>query len=153
MGGEEIENVRLVFLQDQVGLVPSEEYPDVAANLLVGGYDSPALRELAGYPRNDPRGASDLWIQAREELGKPFEDDGVARHILVTSWLSEIVGGTLAPRTGAGLIFGMGWLVLGKPTELDHLVALMDDWDDMPQKQEVIDTQIVDAALRALTVW
>lgn len=153
MSGEEIESVRLVFLQDQVGLLPSEQYPDVAANLLVGGYDSPALRELAGYPPNDPRGARDLWIQARKELGKPFEDDGVARRILVRSWLSEIVGGTLAPRTGVGLVFGKGWLVLGQPPELDHLVALMDDWDDMPQKRDVIGTQIMDAARQALTVW
>jgi hypothetical protein len=63
-------------------LLPCEQYPDVAANLLVGGYDSPALRELAGHPRHDLQGAIELWIHAREELGKPFEDDGVARRIL-----------------------------------------------------------------------
>lgn len=66
-------NVRLMFLRDQVGLVPSENYPDVAAELLVKGYDSPSLRELAGHLRNDPRGAADLWVQVREELGKPYE--------------------------------------------------------------------------------
>ena len=153
MSGEKTEGIRLVFLQDQVGLLPSEQYPDVAANLLLGGYDFPALRELAGYPRNDPRGACDLWIQARKELEKPVEDDGVARHILVRRWLGEIVGGSLAPRTGVGLVFGEGWLLLGQPTELDHLVALMDDWDDMPQKRDVIGTQIMDAARHALTVW
>jgi len=43
--------------------------------------------------------------------------------------------------------------VLGQPTELDHLVALMDDWDDMPQKRDVIGTRIMDAARQALTVW
>lgn len=145
--------MRLVFLQDQVGLLPSDQYPDVAANLLVGGYDSPALRELAGYSRSDPRGACDLWIQARQELGKPFDDDSVARHLLVGSWLREIVDGTLAPRTGLGLIFGKGWLALGQPTELDHLVALMDNWDDMPQNREDICSRIMDAAHRALIVW
>lgn len=72
-------------LRDQIGLVPSEQYPDIAADLLMGGCDSSALRELAGYPRSDPRGARDLWIQARQELGKPFEG------------------------------FGKGWLVLGSP--------------------------------------
>jgi hypothetical protein len=153
MNGEESESVRLVFLRDQIGLVPSEQYPDVAADLLVGGYDSSALRELAGYPRSDPRGARDLWIQARQELGKPFEDDSVARRILVRSWLREIVDGTLAPRTGVGLIFGEGWLALDQPTELDHLVGLMDDWDDMPRNREDICGRIMDAAQRALTVW
>jgi hypothetical protein len=153
MNEEDIESVRLVFLQDQVGLLPREQYPDIAANLLVGGYDSPALRELAGHPRNDPLGASDLWIQARGELGKPFEDDGLARRILVRSWLSAISGGTLAPRTGVGLVFAEGWLELGQPSELNQLVALMDDWDDMPQQRDATESQIMGAALQTLAAW
>lgn len=153
MNDRETDSVRLVFLRDQIGHVPSEQYPDIAADLLVRGYDSSALRELAGYPCSDPLGARDLWLQARQELGKSFEDDSVARRILVRSWLHEIVDGTLTPRTGVGLIFGEGWLALGQPTELDHLVVLMDDWDDLPRNREDICGQIVAAAHRALTVW
>lgn len=153
MSGVEIESVRLVFLRDQFGLTASEQYPDIAANLLVAGYDSPTLRELAGYPRCDPRGARDLWIQTRQELDKPFEDDGVARRVLVRTWLGEIVEGKLPARTGVGLIFGQGWLELGQPTELDYLVALMDDWDDMPQKRDDICGLIIDAAHEALVDW
>ncbi|SDS94338.1 hypothetical protein SAMN04489743_1272 [Pseudarthrobacter equi] len=153
MDGRETDSVRMVFLRDQIGHVPSKQYPDIAADLLVHGYDSPALRELAGHPRSDPLGARDLWLQARQELGRPFEDDSVARRVLVRNWLHEIVDGTLAPRTGAGLTFREGWLALGQPTELDHLVVLMDDWDDMPRNREDICGQIVAAARTALTVW
>lgn len=57
MTDEEMEKAGLVFIRDQAGLIPSEQFPDIAADLLVSGHDSPALRELAGYPRNDPWGA------------------------------------------------------------------------------------------------
>ena len=153
MSREEIESVRLYFLRDQVGLIPSEQYPDVAADLLVDGYDSPSLRELAGHPRNDPRGAGDLWVQVREELGKPFEDDRDVRRTLVRHWLQQIVDGILEPYIGTNLVLGQAWHELGQPMELNYLVALRDDWDDMPQSREDICSKIVDAAHEVLIDW
>lgn len=120
---QETGNVRLMFLRDQVGLVPSEKYPDVAADLLVEGYDSPSLRELAGHLRNDPRGAADLWGQVREELGRPYEDDGDARRVLVRHWLRQIVDGVLEPYIGTNLILGHAWHELGQPTELNYRLS------------------------------
>lgn len=146
-------NVRLMFLRDQVGLVPSENYPHVAAELLVEGYDSPSLRELAGHLRNDPRGAADLWVQVREELGKPYEDDGEARRALVRHWLQQIVAGVLEPYSGTNLILGHAWHELGQPAELNYLVVLRDDWDDMPQSREDISTKIVETAHEVLIDW
>ncbi|GGI00417.1 hypothetical protein GCM10007170_37510 [Arthrobacter liuii] len=145
--------MRLMFLRDQVGLVPSENYPDVAADLLVEGYDSPTLRELAGHLRNDPRGAADLWVQVREELGKPYEDDGEARRALVRHWLQQIVAGVLEPYNGANLILGHAWHELGQPAELNYLVVLRDDWDDMPQSREDISNKIVETAHEVLMDW
>ncbi|MFC8521477.1 hypothetical protein ACFVVC_04735 [Pseudarthrobacter sp. NPDC058196] len=150
---QETGNVRLMFLRDQVGLVPSENYPDVAADLLVEGYDSPSLRELAGHLRNDPRGAADLWVQVREELGRPYEDDGDARRALVRHWLQQIVDGVLDPYLGTNLILGHAWHELGQPTELNYLVVLRDDWDDMPQSREDICNKIVEAAHEVLIDW
>jgi len=149
----EIESVALVFLRDQLGLTASEQYPDIAADLLVAGYDSAVLRELAGYSRSDPLGARYLWIQTRQELDKPFEDEETARHILVRTWLGEIDGGALEPRTGVGLIYRQGWLELGRPTELDYFVGLMDDWDDMPQNRDNICDLIIAAARETLAFW
>jgi hypothetical protein len=153
MNLEGIGNVRLLFLRDQVGLIPSEEYPDVAAGLLVEGYDSPSLRELAGHTRHDPRAAGDLWVQVREELGKPYENDGDARRDLVRHWLQQIVDGVLEPYMGTNLILGHAWHELGQPAELNYLVVLRDDWDDMPQRREDICNKIVDAAQEVLIYW
>lgn len=57
MTDEEMEKAGLVFLRDQAGLIPSEQFPDIAADLRVSGHDSTALRELVGYPRHGPWGA------------------------------------------------------------------------------------------------
>lgn len=53
-------------------------------------------------------------------------------HELVRSWLREMDEGAIASHTAVGLVFAEGWLELGQPTGLDGLIALMDDWDDMP---------------------
>lgn len=52
------------------GRLAPDQLPDVAAAWLSGStWDSPALRELAGHPRNDLDGIRTLWAQARTELG------------------------------------------------------------------------------------
>lgn len=126
------EDVRLIFLRVQTGLFPVEALPDAATELLVRGYDRPALRELAGHPRNDSRGAMDLWLTVRDELGVPSQGDAEARWILVREWMTRMVDGSLDPVEGARSILRHGWVELGQPVELNGLVALLDDWDDMP---------------------
>jgi hypothetical protein len=144
------EDFRMVFLRDQVGLLPVEAFPDVAADLLVRGCDSPALREVAGHPRNDPRGTRDLWAIVREELGIPDEDDAEARWILVRDWTSRIVDGSLDPVEGARAILGCGWFELGQPEELTGFLALMDDWDEMPSRRTETKTRLIAMAREVL---
>lgn len=153
MSSGDIGIVRLIFLLDQFGLIPSEHYPDVAADLLVGGYDSPALRELAGHPKSDPRGAGDLWIQARDELGKPFEDDSDARRTLARHWLQEIVDGILDPRTGAARVIDVAWFALGQPPALNSLVADLDFWDELPERRDEIRHALLVHAQTVLDTW
>ncbi|VXC22570.1 hypothetical protein [Arthrobacter sp. 8AJ] len=153
MSAEEIESVRLLFLRDQVGLIPPEQYSEIAADLLVDGYDSPALRELAGYPRNDPQGTHDLWSQVRDELDKPFEDDGLARRMLVRRWLQQIVDGILDPYTGADLILGLAWFALGRPAVLNPLVAGRDDWEELPERRDMLQRELRNDARAILESW
>ncbi|WP_160318934.1 hypothetical protein [Arthrobacter sp. ERGS1:01] len=51
------------------------------------------------------------------------------------------------------MVFGEGWLELRHPKALNHLVCLMDDWDDMPQTRDVISGKIIAAAREALVYW
>ncbi|CAM5259552.1 hypothetical protein SHIRM173S_09563 [Streptomyces hirsutus] len=48
----------------------------LAAHALVDGFDSPALRELAGLPRrSDETEIRGLYVQALHELGIPLPDE------------------------------------------------------------------------------
>src|SRR5690349_10843986 len=60
---------RAIFLSEQAGLIPPHELPDLATELLVLGYDTPSLRELAGLPTGDRAESADLWNAVRDELG------------------------------------------------------------------------------------
>lgn len=48
-----IVRARVILLCEQRGLIPSDELPDFATELLVLGCDTPSLRELAGLPKGD----------------------------------------------------------------------------------------------------
>ncbi|HEU0240872.1 MAG TPA: hypothetical protein VFR11_16550 [Micromonosporaceae bacterium] len=53
-------------------LVPTrtDEMPFLAAKLLAAGYDTPALRQAAGFTaKDDPRDIRDAFREALEELG------------------------------------------------------------------------------------
>lgn len=132
----EPDDVIMIFVREQTGWLPVEALPDVAADLLVRGYDSPALRELAGHPRSDSRGARDLWAMVRDELGVPYKDDAEALWMLVREWASRMVDESLDPVEGANAILGWGWFELGQPDELTGFVALMDDWEEMPSHRD-----------------
>lgn len=100
MSAGDNENVRLIFLGDQVGLLPPHRHPDIAVSLLGFGFDSEALRKLAARSPKEPREAKTLWAQVRTDLGKPYEDDNVARRVLGKNWLSLIARETHTPRSG-----------------------------------------------------
>lgn len=144
------DDVRMIFVREQTGHLPVEALPDVAADLLVLGYDSPALRELAGHPRNDSRGARDLWAMVRDEVGVPYEDDAEARWMLVREWASRMVDGSLDPVEGANAILGCGWFELGQPVELNGFVALMDDWEEMPSHRAETKAMLIVSAREVL---
>lgn len=52
----------------QVGMLPIEDLPMLAAAWLTAGLDTPTLRELAGL-RSDDRSAAGLWPDVLAELG------------------------------------------------------------------------------------
>ncbi|MDQ0693203.1 hypothetical protein QF047_004163 [Arthrobacter sp. W4I7] len=149
MSCEKLDSGQLVFLKDQVGLFRSDQLPDLAADLLVRGYDSPSLRELAGRPRNDPAGARDLWLQVRAELNRPVEDDDLARRRLIRYWLCQIADG-IDPISAASLLYTHGWMALDRPEFLKVLVDHLDNWIDMPQISEEEMSRKLAAAARAI---
>ncbi|MDP9906697.1 MULTISPECIES: hypothetical protein [Arthrobacter] len=136
MESQTIVRARAIFLCEQTGLIPPHELPDFATELLVLGYDTPSLRELAGLPKGDRADAADMWNAVRDELSVRHEDDEDAAKFLLKYWAQEIVEGRIDVLPGSRLMCRVGWFPLGQPTELNELVNLLDVWDEMPQRRE-----------------
>ncbi|MER6148250.1 hypothetical protein [Streptomyces hirsutus] len=79
-------------------VLPPSELPMLAAHALVDGFDSPALRELAGLPRrSDETEIRDLYVQALHELGIPLPDEETAGRYLLVSLAFGLAKGELSP--------------------------------------------------------
>ncbi|MBT2534554.1 hypothetical protein J7E83_20965 [Arthrobacter sp. ISL-48] len=141
---------RAIFLCEQTGLIPPHELPDYATELLVLGYDSPTLRELAGLPKGDRTDAADMWDIVRDELSVRYEDEEEAARFLLKYWAQEVVDGRIDVLMGSRLMYRAGWFPLGQPTELHELVNLLDDWDDMPQRHERTASELLHFARKLL---
>jgi hypothetical protein len=136
MDGQSTVRARAIFLCEQTGQIPPHELPDFATELLVLGYDSPTLRELAGLPKGDRTDALDMWNIVRDELSVRYEDEEEAAMFLLNYWAQEIVDGRIDVLTGSRLMYRDGWFPLGQPMELYELLYLLDVWDDLPQRRE-----------------
>ena len=130
------ERARAIFLCEQTGLIPAHELPDFATELLVLGYDTPSLRELAGLPTGDRSDSADMWNAVRDELSVRHEDEAEAARFLLKYWAQETVEGRIDILAGSRLMNRVGWFPLRQPAELNELVYLLDLWDEMPQRRE-----------------
>jgi len=143
MDNQTRDRARSIFAREQTGLIPPHELPDFATELLVLGYDSSSLRELAGLPKGDRSDAAELWETVREELGIPREADEAAPRFLLKHWAREITDGRLDVLQGSRLMLRVGWFPLGQPKELNLLWGLLDDWDEIPRLRDQIASELL----------
>jgi hypothetical protein len=94
----------VVFSAWRVRLLDARGLPDIAAELIAAGLDSPSLVELAGldFAPFDPRDASDLLVAVFEELELPPPDlvDALKTATLIVAWAVE-AGRLLPPYAAA----------------------------------------------------
>lgn len=99
----------------------------------MAGFDSPALRELAGLGRREEPEAHGLFDRVIDELELASTlptDPTAARWALVRWWCQLIVGGELAPEVAGRLIWFDRWNELGYPDALRPLVGWVSEWKD-----------------------
>lgn len=93
----------------ELGLVSSDQLPDIATAGLIEGYESQALTALAaqfGEPY-DPVGVERLWTDALDELDLPLPGRLNAAKILVRAYARLVADGELPPQLGASKIVGV----------------------------------------------
>ncbi|MFF0887457.1 hypothetical protein [Streptomyces sp. NPDC003456] len=131
-------------------VLPPAELPMLAAQALVDGCDSPALRELAGLPgRSDEREIRELFVQALHELGVPLPDEETAGRRLLVDLAAGLATAELSPEDVAGQLSMT--VAARTPEEMRFLsvaVARGEDTgaDELPRWEEALR-----AAARTLT--
>jgi hypothetical protein len=136
---------RLV-IEDQ----PTEELLDLAADALVRGIDTPALRQLAGTLRTEVRDARDRFLRAVEELGWRRPADEAARRTLVRYWAEQMLAGKLTPYEASRLIWKKASWQLPQDADLMVFVGLASEWEDHPDYREDLEIQMLDEAQRII---
>jgi len=104
MGLMDLETAFALFEADQIWV---ESLPEIAAEALAEGSDSPSLRLLAGMAPFDPRDARNLFLMAMQELGIPRPDSHQAA-LVAARWLAtQCLNGAMSLADGCGRIWGI----------------------------------------------
>ena len=129
----------------------AENLPDVAGDALVAGYDSPALRELAGLRGGDSEELRKLFRKALQELNEPLPAPSEAGLSLARRIASEIVKGTIRPYEGARQIW---WKIYVRFPDLEELVVFVgcaSEWEDDRRHREDYERDIVEESRKLLS--
>src|SRR3954451_22552697 len=106
MNNSEPEPLELASWQMALDELVLDQLPNLGADALVRGLDSPSLRLLAGQTHYDsPLDSRDLFVAALDEMGieEPQESDAAWRLIRLTA--SRVVAGTIDPLAGSEYIW------------------------------------------------
>ena len=101
--------LQLVEARWRVGYIRTSELPSLAGDLLAGGLDAPALRELAAVSSGEPALARQTFERALRELGQGGMTATGAALALADEFAERLLAGTLAPRTAARAISLLRW--------------------------------------------
>jgi hypothetical protein len=134
------------------GELASDELPMVAADALVEGQDTPALRQRAGLSRSEGREARDLLAQVLDDLGLPSRRTRSGRIWEMARWYAELIlSGAIEPIAGAHAIaWHAGSLVF--PKTFATFAYLADLWQDRAFERVQLERAIIQEARHMLTL-
>ena len=134
-------------------IVCDADLPELAAQWLIAGYDSPLLRELAGFTRRDAMEASQLVAEVLAELGHPivtsdfpYEDLPWRGYWEGIWWAVDQMDKTHSPYASTQYVLE----ILGDVTDLwepgrgNELMQLLRDWNENRDERRALDDKLRD---------
>jgi len=152
-GEPNIQDVAVAEALWRLGLLRSEQLPNVAISLLESGVDSRSLRILAATPAHTNYEAVALLEQALRELNKGRMSKRDAA-LVYAKWIaSRIVNNELHPLRGAALIADAA-LRVDDPGfhDLDPFVYAASESEDRPEDRDMFSRAIAAEARRILSM-
>jgi hypothetical protein len=121
--------------------VPAEELPDLACELLSHGFDTPAVRELAGLQNPTLREARPVFERVLRELKRPAMGRLEAATVVARGLADQVITGHIAPLEAAA----RGALLcpdFDYPDVLTYFLACHDDYECFPRDRATIDEDV-----------
>lgn len=131
--------------QFRLGWLPGEALPDIAVRMLEAGFDSQALREVAGLRRPTLRDAAGRFEEALVALGRPPMTVQQALALVRRRTLQGLASGATEVESGLRQMRDI-WIAGDCSAELAAFVALQDEYDDHPEDREAIAAQVREVA-------
>lgn len=136
-----------------LGLISALDLPDVAADALEDGFDSPSLRLLAGSTESDVDETRPLLAQALAEMDCCVPNRHAAVMCLAREISKDLLAGTVGTHEGATTIWEITLRVPEESfPELDTFIYAASEWDERPEDQDIFDAGIIAAARELLDV-
>ena|SRR5450432_3410001 len=130
-----------------VGLESAERLPNLAAEALLDGCDSPALRTLAGMRGVRAEELVPVFEQALLDMGlrMPRRRDAVLR--LARLAAEQILQGELTPYQGSKRIWELTLLDPEEViAELDPFIYAASEWEERPKDRKFFERSIMETA-------
>jgi hypothetical protein len=123
-----------------LGRFPSEDLPELAAQMLVQGHDGPAILELASFHRPGP------WDVPRDLVDRAFQDAGrppLPRDEAMARRVEELLRSTPDPAT---VLHELGLLLEGAcwHEPLTDLQDLSEEWSTNPERRTDVESRLPD---------
>jgi hypothetical protein len=130
-----------------LGLLLTEQLPEISVNLLEDGYDSSELRKLSVMTPADRDAIRVCFEVSLQDVGiaKPSKAEAVV--LLATAISKDILSGIEEPRKSAGEIWDLT-LLLEKEhlVELDPFIYAASEWENRPDEYRLFEEMVFHAA-------
>ena len=121
----------LIAAQWKLGLIPPEQVPALAIEMMADGFDSPGVVALAILDRPTSADLEPLMERAAAELNLPELTQTAALWRVAYATAEDIVSGAIPPRQGAGILWDI-CNELEMPMLLRSFVYLAADYGEGP---------------------
>ena len=137
-------DLRLLAARHLLDAAGSDELASEAANALMGGIDTPAIRRLAGMTGDDAEEVRIVFREVLRELEIETPSHREATIMLAVEVARRISAGTISPYDGAKEIWHLS---VGEDVhELDTFAYAASEWQERPRQHKKWAAAIVAAA-------
>ena len=125
--GRVLPDLTQTLVLNRLGLIRSDELPDLAARWLAAGMtDTESTRRLAGHPRHDPWGLDQLLAAAADEAGAAAPTDPAVIQDIALTWVASRWLDDHDTRAAVRTLARLGETNLD--LNLGHFIGLDDEW-------------------------